>query len=94
MKTETIHKLCCPFDLADLTLTPIHTTIDGAIEEGYLLCGHCNRIYPIVQGIPIMSPDDYREFRLEKPLLERWKAYLEGKTVDNFRLIATYDRDL
>lgn len=87
MNIETIKKLCCPFDLSDLTLTPIHTTLDGAVDEGYLVCVHCDRIYPIVRGIPIMSPDEYREFRLEKPLLERWTKHLNGKTIDNFRLI-------
>lgn len=94
MKPETIKKLCCPFDLADLTLTPIHTSVHGAIEEGYLLCGHCDRIYPIVRGIPIMSPDEYREFKLEKPLLERWEKHLKGKSVDNFRLVAANDPDV
>ncbi len=94
MKIETITKLCCPFDRADLTLTPIRTTIDGAIEEGYLVCGQCSRIYPIVRGIPIMSPDEYREFGLEKPLLERWKKHLGGKSIDNFRLVEGNDPDL
>lgn len=88
MNTETIKKLCCPFDRADLALTPIRTTTAGAIDEGYLLCSQCNRIYPIVRGIPIMSPDEYREFGLEKPLLERWKTHLNGKTIDQFRLVA------
>ncbi|MFB2120777.1 Trm112 family protein [Parapedobacter sp. 2B3] len=87
MNTETINKLCCPFDRADLTLTPIRTTETGAIDEGYLLCGQCNRIYPIVRGIPIMSPDEYREFGLEKPLLARWKKHLNGKTIEQFRLV-------
>jgi len=88
MNIETIKKLCCPFDRADLTLTPIRTTVAGAIDEGYLLCGQCSRIYPIVRGIPIMSPDEYREFGLEKPLLDRWKAHLNGKAVEQFRLVA------
>jgi len=86
MNNETIKKLCCPFDRADLALTPIRTTVDGNIDEGYLHCGHCHRIYPIVRGIPIMSPDEYREYELEKPLLDRWKAHLGGKTVKQFRL--------
>jgi len=88
MNTETIKKLCCPFDRADLILTSIRTTASGAIDEGYLHCEQCSRIYPIVRGIPIMSPDEYREFGLEKPLLDRWKAHLKGKSIDNFRLVA------
>lgn len=88
MTIETIHKLCCPFDRADLQLTPIRTTVTGDIDEGYLLCGQCNHIYPIIRGIPIMSPDEYREFGLEKPLLDRWKTHLNGKTIERFRLVA------
>lgn len=93
MNTETIKKLCCPFDRADLTLTPIRTTVTGGIDEGYLLCGQCNRIFPIVRGIPIMTPDEYREFGLEKPLLERWKAHLNGKTIERFRLVTGGESD-
>lgn len=93
MNIETIKKLCCPFDRADLALTPIRTTLAGAIDEGYLHCGQCNRIYPIVRGIPIMSPDEYREFGLEKPLLERWKAHLNGKTIEQFRLVSDAESD-
>ena len=35
-----------------------------------------------------MSPDEYREFKLEQPLLDKWKPYLQGKTIENFRLVA------
>jgi len=87
MRTETIKKLCCPFDKSDLNLTTITKDIDGKIVEGILLCNKCNRIYPIVKGIPIMSPDEYREFRLEQPLLEEWHLHLNGKSFDNFRLV-------
>ena len=87
MRPETIKKLCCSFDKADLELTIIKQTIEGNIEEGYFTCAECKRIYPIVKGIPIMSPDEYRESRLEQPLLEKWKAQLNGKRVENFRLL-------
>jgi len=83
MKIETIKKLCCPFDKAELELTIITKDIEGNILEGYLFCNECKRIYPIVSGIPIMSPDEYREFKLEQPLFERWT---ESKVVNNFRL--------
>ena len=48
-------------------------------------CGQCQRIYPIAKGIPIMSPDEYRNFKLEQPLLERVTG---SKVGDNFRLAA------
>lgn len=87
MKIEMIDKLCCPFDKSDLALTVITKDLEERIIEGFLVCDTCSRLYPIVRGIPIMSPDEYREFQLEKPLLEKWNNYLGGKKYDNFRLL-------
>ncbi len=88
MRYETIKKLCCPIDKEDLALTTVTKDTDGNILQGFLTCGKCQRIYPIVQGIPIMSPDEYREFRLEQPLLDKWKKHLKGRVVENFRVIS------
>lgn len=87
MRRKTIEKLCCPFDRADIELIVITEDIDENISEGLLTCGQCNRIYPIVSGIPIMNPDEYREIELEKPLLDKWRKHLKGKVIDNFRLV-------
>ena len=87
MKASTINKLCCPFDKEDLKLTVISKDIDENIIEGFLTCASCNRIYPMVKGIPIMNPDEYREFKLEQPLLEKWAPYLKGKEIKDFRLL-------
>lgn len=88
MRIETIKKLCCSFDKADLQLTVISKDVQENIIEGTLFCKECKRIYPIVSGIPIMSPDEYREFRLEQPLLQRWT---ENKVSANFRLMENQD---
>lgn len=90
MRTETIQKLCCPFDRSDLELTTITTNVDGNVIEGYLSCERCKRMYPIVKGVPIMSPDEYREYALEQPLLDRWSKHIEGKTFSNFRLKSSH----
>ena len=79
---STIDKLCCPQDKEDLSLTIITKDLEENILEGYLTCKSCKRIYPIVKGIPVMSPDEYREFDLEQPLLEKWT----GNKVENFQL--------
>ncbi|RKD14450.1 hypothetical protein BCY91_08230 [Pelobium manganitolerans] len=84
MKTTTFNKLCCPFDKGDLNLEIIGQDLDGNILEGILNCQSCKRVYPIVSGIPIMSPDEYREFRLEKPLLNRMVG---ERMSSDFRLI-------
>jgi len=89
MKQETISKLCCPFDKADLSLQIITQDVEKNILEGMLSCKQCNRYYPIIKGIPIMSPDEYREFDLEQPVIESWNNHLQGKEFKNFRLIAS-----
>ena len=37
MKIETINKLCCPFDKADLILTEIEKTASGDVLEGFFV---------------------------------------------------------
>lgn len=86
MRLKTIEKLCCPFDKSDVQLTTITKDTEENILEGFLTCEKCKRIYPIVKGIPIMNPDEYREPELEKPLLEQWKKHLKGRSVENFKL--------
>ncbi len=87
MRIETINKLCCPFDKADLALTIVGERTDGNVTDGFLVCQECRRLYPIVKGIPIMNPDEYREPELERPLLDRWQKHLEGKGLDGFKLV-------
>ena len=91
MKTSTLNKLCCPFDKNDLELTTITKDVDGKIIEGFLSCKICKRIYPMIKGIPIMNPDEYREYKLEAPLMNKWSEYLGGKKIENFRLVIDDD---
>ncbi|UZD21656.1 hypothetical protein PBT90_19265 [Algoriphagus halophytocola] len=93
MKLETIAKLCCPFDKEDLELKTILTDDQDNILEGWLTCGSCTRIYPIIKGIPIMNPDEYREEHLEQPVLDRWQKQLEGKEIKDFRLLEGNSKD-
>jgi len=86
MRIETIKKLCCPFDKSDLTLRIITEDEENNILEGILSCAVCNRVYPIVSGIPIMSPDEYRDFKLEQPMLEKWEKLLNGKQEKEFKI--------
>lgn len=88
MKLKTIlEKLCCPFDKENLDLKTIRKDLDDNIIEGILTCRHCRRIYPIVSGIPIMSPDEYRNFELEKPLLARWSQHIDIAKIEQFKLL-------
>lgn len=87
MRLKTIEKLCCPFDKSDLHLTIVTQDVEENVLEGYFTCSQCQRVYPIVKGVPIMNPDEYREPVLEQPLFEKWEKQLGGKKVEDFRLI-------
>ena len=71
MKITFFDKLVCPFDKHELSIRVFKQEQDE-ILEGILQCDQCHRHYPVVHGIPIMSPDEYREPKLEQPLLEKW----------------------
>jgi uncharacterized protein YbaR (Trm112 family) len=72
MRLKTIDKLCCPFDKQDLRLQVFVKDVDENVLEGLLTCTGCRRKYPIVYGVPIMSPDEYRQMELEQPIMEQW----------------------
>lgn len=73
MRLKTIEKLCCPFDKKDLKLDIFVKDVNLNVLEGILSCSHCERKFPIVHGVPIMSPDEYRQIGLEQPIMEKWK---------------------
>ncbi|MCJ8211342.1 hypothetical protein MUY27_16610 [Mucilaginibacter sp. RS28] len=73
MKLQTIAKLCCPFDKHDLKLKILAQDLEKNVQEGLLSCPNCLRVYPIVYGVPIMAPDEYRQTALEQPVIDRWK---------------------
>ena len=73
MKLHTIAKLCCPFDKNDLQLQILAQDIDQNVIEGILSCSTCRRKYPIIYGVPIMAPDEYRQIALEQPVVDHWK---------------------
>lgn len=85
MKTSLLSKLCCPQDKSDLELKIFKQNGDEIIE-GLFTCQECNRYYPIIYGIPIMTPDEYRQKELEEPLLKKWGLQLNG-TESRFMLL-------
>ena len=76
MRREFADKLCCPMDKQELELHIFHIeeieNDEDEILEGLFICPECQRYYPVIYGIPIMTPDEYRETALEAPLLEKW----------------------
>jgi uncharacterized protein len=80
MKESLAEKLCCPIDKNDLEMTIISQTEEGEIIEALLTCPECKRYYPVIYGVPIMTPDEYRDKKIEASTLKRWEK-LNGKPV-------------
>ena len=72
MTPEKLDKMCCPFDKNDLQLE-IYREDPTQVLEGLFTCNSCKRYFPIISGIPIMIPDDYREPSFEQGFLDRWQ---------------------
>lgn len=56
IKEELLKILACPIDKASVEKT----------SDGNLKCVKCNRIYPVIDGIPVMLPDEERQELLSK----------------------------
>ncbi|MCG8306679.1 MAG: hypothetical protein MI975_04750 [Cytophagales bacterium] len=85
MKKTLIDKLCCPMDKKALQLR-IFKKDDEEIIEGLFTCTECGRYYPVVHGLPIMTPDEYREKALEEPILNKWGIAPRHKDPKRFLL--------
>ncbi len=85
MQRNLIDKLCCPFDKKDLRLSVLHEDDQNTIYEGLLTCTHCQRYFPIIYGIPIMTPDEYRQKSLEAPVMKKWGLTIDEKS-DRYEL--------
>jgi uncharacterized protein YbaR (Trm112 family) len=86
MNPSLLKKLCCPIDKHDLASKVFVQHENGDIIEGLLTCPDCRRYYPIIYGIPIMTPDEYREKALEEPILKKWDLFLEESASESFLL--------
>lgn len=78
MTPSLLHKLCCPVDKHDLEHQVITETEEGEILEALLSCPECGRYFPVIYGIPILIPDEYRDESMERPLLREWSDMLDG----------------
>ncbi|MEX1191472.1 MAG: hypothetical protein WEA99_05820 [Brumimicrobium sp.] len=87
MTKEFLAKLCDPYDKSDLELEVYLKDETGNVIEGLLTNPHSKRYYPIVHGIPIMTPDEYREEWLERNFLQ--KRGLDVKRNDDNKLLIT-----
>ncbi len=93
MRKSFLAKLCCPMDKSDLGVQIFVQDENEDIHEGLLTCPQCARYYPVIYGIPIMTPDEYREKALEGPLLEKWGVLEEVKQLHKKSNILTENKD-
>lgn len=54
---------------------------DDTVVDGAFFCNVCNRYYPIMDGIPVMLPDDLRDKQKDISFLEKWQEMLPDKIV-------------
>jgi uncharacterized protein YbaR (Trm112 family) len=80
MTKQFLQKLCCPFDKAELNIQVFSEKDNGNIYEGLLTCSHCKRQYPIIFGVPVMAPDEYRESQTELPFYQKWQHQFPEET--------------
>ena len=72
MKKNLITILVCPSDKhSNLDLIEFETN-NSDVKSGLLYCIKCIRYYPIINGIPIMVPDNQRNFIHESDFLTPW----------------------
>ncbi len=84
MKESFAEKLCCPIDKHDLNMRVFVKHENGEIIEALLTCPECKRYFPVVYGIPIMTPDEYRDKAIEGPTLKKWGLNLESGDPDKY----------
>jgi uncharacterized protein YbaR (Trm112 family) len=80
LKRKLMEILACPID----KFYPLELQVFDEKEEinaGIITCPKCNRWYPIIDEIPHMLPDDLREESEDLSFLEKWKAMIPEKTV-------------
>ena len=70
--------LACPIDKHHPL--ELHVVKEGSeIDEGALHCESCSRFYPIIDGIPILLPDELRDKKQDIRFLKRNAASLPEK---------------
>lgn len=73
MQRKLLDILACPIDRHYPLDLLEFATRDDVVVSGVLLCGECNRYYPIIDEIPVMLPDNLRNKKEDLDFLNQWK---------------------
>ncbi len=88
LNTKLLDIVCCPYDKGKLELK---SNIDKQTEvlEGVLICENCQRVFPIIDKLPYLLPDDLKSRNANvNNFFIRNKQY---KEVDQFYHKTTYE---
>lgn len=82
MKRWMLDIIACPIDKSyPLELREFKSN-DDEVVEGVLICLRCNRIYPIVEGIPLLLQEELRDKEIEQAFMKSWKDEI-NKIISN-----------
>lgn len=76
--------LACPID-KHYPLELLAVKEGREVDEGALHCESCSRFYPIIDGIPILLPDELRDKRQDMEFLKRNAGALPEKVARRAR---------
>ena len=82
MNRKLMEILACPIDKYFPLEILEFTCKDEIVSEGVIFCSKCSRYYPIIEGIPIMLPDELRDKNQDILFLKKYKNNLPEKIVN------------
>ncbi len=56
-------------NVKEVSLSVCKECVKKEIISGILICPNCGRWYPIIEGIPYMLPDEYRDKKIDREFL-------------------------
>jgi len=81
MNRKLLDILACPIDKSSPLELYENKSDDEKITTGALYCNKCSRVFPIIDEIPIMLPDELRDKKLDIEFLKRHTKKLPEKII-------------